>query len=151
MKASLLFIVFLFYTVSIFSQSDKLIYNTDSVAVSSKVVFSKYSGQYGAEILNNKPIIEFVVTVKNNGSQPIPDLAVSNRSQYLNFYVNGKRNYSLSMYNGLEASGKHMLVKGQSDSYTWWIFLEDAYAESFTVKWEYCGKASKETLVDLKK
>jgi hypothetical protein len=55
------------------------------------------------------------------------------------------------MYNGIEATGDHMLKKGQSDSYTWWIFTKDAYAEVFKVKWDYCGKYSEEIEIDLKK
>lgn len=134
-----------------FSQIEKQKFNTDSVTVSSRIEFSTYSGQFGTEILTDKPILKFIVTVKNNGTSLIPDLAVSNRSLYLNLYVDGKIENPLSMYNGIDATGNHMLGKGQSDSYTWWVFREDAYADAFTVKWEYCGEFSEEIKLDLKK
>ncbi len=132
------------------AQTDKQNFNTDSVEVSSKVEFFTFNGPYGTENNISKPAIKFIVTVKNNGTQPIPDLAVSNRSLYLNFYVDGAKRNPVSMYNGIEATGNHMLSNGQSDSYTWWVFTEGAYADVFTVKLDYCGKFSDDKKVDTK-
>jgi len=151
MKNIILLVGFLFYAVLIMSQNKTAVFNTDSVTITSKVEFFTYNGPYGTEDNISKPAINFIVTVKNNGSKPIPDLAVTNRSEYLNFYVNGKIENPMSMYNGAQISGDHMLEKGQSDSYTWWVFTEDAYADVFTVQWEYCGKLSEVRKVEVRK
>ncbi|MDY0143922.1 MAG: hypothetical protein RBR97_18730 [Bacteroidales bacterium] len=71
------------------------------------------------------------------GTKPIPDLGVSNRSQYLNLYINDSLNNPVSLYNGADLPGHHLLLKGTSDTYTWWLFEDTAYSNVFTVQWEY--------------
>ncbi len=146
----LVFVAQFILCASAFSQQNSQIYKTESVSVDSKVDFFTFNGPYGTEDNKIAPAIRFIVTVKNESSNPIPDLAVSNRSEYLNFYVNDSLENPISMYNGAEIMGDHLLKKGQSDSYTWWIFVEDAYDDSFTVQWQYCEKFSQKIKVDMK-
>lgn len=148
-KIVLLFCINLLIYLSVFSQQSE-VYKNDSVSVQSKVEFFTFNGPYGTE--NNKiaPAIRFIVTVKNNSQTPMPNLGPSKRSESLNFYVNDKIENPVSLYNGAEIMGDHLLQKGQSDSYTWWIFVEDSYGETYTVQWQYCEKFSQKILVDMK-
>lgn len=50
----------------------------------------------------NKNLIRFKIKVTNQSRNPIPDLGVENRSKFIKFYFNGKENYPLNLYNGLE-------------------------------------------------
>ncbi|EMK16719.1 hypothetical protein LEP1GSC132_3375 [Leptospira kirschneri str. 200803703] len=40
--------------------------------------------------------------ISNQSRNPIPDLGVVNRSKFVNFYLNGKVDNPMQLYNGLE-------------------------------------------------
>lgn len=137
MKKIFFFFLITYFSISAYSQNTSLKFSSDSVRISSKVEFFIFDGPYGNQKNFKKPAIRFIVTVKNLGTKPIPDLGVSNRSQYLNLYINDSLKNPLSLYNGLEATGHHLLLKETSDTYTWWLFEDMAYSNIFTVQWKY--------------
>lgn len=97
--------------------------------------------------------ISFTITVTNNGDTPIPNLGATQRSNHLNFIVNDSINNPLSLYNGIEIIGAHLLKKGESDTYEWWIYadnVDDAYGDAFTVQWEYMNVLSEKFRVIVK-
>ena len=111
------------------------------IQVNSSVHFDYYTDDNGTY-----DKIIFRLTVVNNSSKPIPDLGVTNRSEHVNFYINGKQNNPLSLYNGLEAiKGEKTIAPGETA--TWdnaWVLVEDngieaAYGNTFTIQWEYMG------------
>ena len=83
--------------------------------------------------------------VTNNTGNPLPDLGATNRSQNVNFYINGKVDNPLSLYNGAElANGDKTIAPGSADTFDsgGWILAEDSgirkkYGNEFTVQWEY--------------
>lgn len=143
----MLFVIYCIPALQLFAQFEKIEMYRDSIRIESHVEFYTYDGPYGQEDRHVEPAIRCVLTVKNLGSIPIPDLDVSNRSQYVNFYVNDSLSNPLSMYNGLEVIGEHIIGKNESDTYTWWFFEKDAYAQVFTVQWQYLGLYSKKVLI----
>ncbi|EMJ94583.1 MULTISPECIES: hypothetical protein [Leptospira] len=93
----------------------------------------------------NKNLIRFKVKVTNQSRNPIPDLGVENRSKFIKFYFNGKENYPLDLYNGLETmDGAKTIPPGSSQEFQWHenlvyyldrnVFLHE---DEFTVQWEY--------------
>ncbi len=149
MKTIFAFLTLFFLCLCSFSQKTNLSVQEKDVQISSAVEFFMYEGPYGQHEKINEPAIKFTLNVKNIGKSEIPDLCVSNRSQYVNFYIDDKKNNPLSMYNGIETIGDHMLGYGETDTYTWWIFVEDAYAKEFTVQWEYCNIFSNKHRVNI--
>jgi hypothetical protein len=145
--------VLLFFQIFLnhsYSQNTAVDMNSLMVSVTSSVEFFTYQGSWGTEEVN-APAVKFILKVTNRGLNAVPDLAVSNRSQYVNFIINDSINNPLSLYNGLEATGKHLLNQGESDTYEWWIFTKDeAYGELFTVQWQYLGKYSQKHRVNMK-
>lgn len=137
MKKNLLFFIMTCVSISLYSQKSSFKFSTDSVHISSKVEFFIFDGPYGELENLKKPAIRFIVTVKNLGTKPIPDLGVSNRSQFLNLYINDSLRNPVSLYNGAQLPGHHLLLKGASDTYTWWLFEDTAYSNVFTVQWKY--------------
>jgi len=128
---------------------------SESISVHSIVNFYKYND----ENIKNTDAVDFILEVKNNSSKPIPDLGVDNRSKYVNFYINGKLNNPLSLYNGVESIySKKIIEPGESDKLDLggWILTEDSgiiqkYGYEFTVQWEYMKIKSEILLVNLKK
>ncbi len=99
----------------------------------------------------NKTAVYFTLKIKNIGDTPIPNLGAIKRSQYVNFIVNDSVNNPLSLYNGAEIAGNHMLSKGQEDTYTWWISNNSAtFGEVFTVQWQYIDKFTQKYRVNVK-
>jgi hypothetical protein len=147
---SLLLLIFMAYAASLaYSQNDQKTADPDSVLVKSRVEFYMFDGPYGDKERLKEPAIKFILTVKNKGTKPIPDLQVSNRSEYVNFIIDGNNNNPVSMYNGMEAMGRHLLAKNASDEYIWWIFEKDAYGKVFTVQWQYMNLFSKKLKVNM--
>ncbi len=137
MKKILLFLFIAYFSLSSYCQKTDFKYHIDSVLISSKVEFFIYDGLYDTEENIKEPSIKFILTIKNLGVKPIPNLGVSNRSQYVNLYINDSINNPISLYNGKESSGNHLLNKGAKDTYTWWVFENSAYSNTFTVQWKY--------------
>lgn len=136
--------------MAICAQSAKQSINSDSVSVESSVEFFTYNGPYGSMEHISEPAVRFILTILNKGNNPIPDLGVSNRSQFVNLYINDSLSNPVSMYNGVEATNNdHMLRKNVKDTYAWWVFEKDAYANVFTVQWEYMGVISKKIKVNI--
>jgi hypothetical protein len=151
MKKALL-IVFLIASPTFgFSQQKQFILSKDSVIVSNKVEFYIYNGPYGEKNNIKEPAIKFILTVTNKGNKPIPDLDVTNRSEYVNLYINDSLSNPVSMFNGSEVIGNHLIKKNGSDTYIWWIFEKDAYAKVFTIQWKYMELFSEKIKVDVKK
>lgn len=149
MKKTFLFIFFVFLYLHGFSQEGQRMVNKDSVLIENKVEFFIYDGPYGQKQNVKEPAIRFILTIKNLGTKPIPDIDVTNRSKYVNLYINDSISNPVSMYNGTEEKGPHLLKKNESDSYTWWLFEKDAYSKSYTVQWQYQELLSKKVKVNM--
>jgi hypothetical protein len=148
MKNILLFLLVTSCTLSVYSQN-KTTYSTDTVEVKSSVEFFIYDGPYGEKENIKEPAIKFILSIKNLGTKAIPDIDVSNRSQYVNLFINDTLNNPLSLYNGVEMLGDHLLNKGDSDEYVWWIFESYAYSDIFTVQWQYMNLYSEKFKVNM--
>ncbi len=144
-------LVILASTNTAFSQSNYQTTGEESFKIESVVTFSYYEDPYGEENHIKEPVINFILKITNTGDHPVPDLCVTNRSEFLNFYVNDSIQNPISMYNGIEVNGEHLLYKNESDSYTWWVFTKDSYGDIFTVKWQYMGVFSENLKVDVKR
>ncbi len=151
MKKINLFLAFVLSTLFIYGQNYQEKVSADSVLIDSRVEFYIFNGPYGEKENMKEPAIKFVLSVKNKGSKPIPDLGVTNRSDYVNFFINDSLNNPVSLYNGAEIIGEHLVKKNGTDSYTWWIFEKDAYAKEFTVQWQYMNLYTKKYKVDVAK
>ncbi|MFH0894397.1 MAG: hypothetical protein V2A54_08165 [Bacteroidota bacterium] len=87
----LLLLIFVACAASLaYSQNDQKTADPDSVLVKSRVEFYMFDGPYGDKERLKEPAIKFILTVKNKGTKPIPDLQVSNRSEYVNFLLMAK-------------------------------------------------------------
>ncbi|MBN2728301.1 MAG: hypothetical protein JXR53_03675 [Bacteroidales bacterium] len=117
--------------------------------VNCEVEFIKYTAFDDDPEYKDLPAINMILSVTNNGDEPIPDLCVSNRSKYVNLYINDTLNNPLSLYNGAEMNGAHLLQKGESDVYEFWVFERSAYADHFSVQWEYMGVKSEKIIINI--
>lgn len=149
MRQVILLIMLLCSSSLIFSQK-----KLNNVEVENMVEF------YTDSVISNPPqdIISFTLKVTNNTNEPIPDLGVTNRSKNVNFYINGKMDNPMSLYNGLEAiNGDKTIPKNESQTCgaSWTIMpttgLIVKYGNKFTVQWEYMGKRSALLQVDVEK
>ena len=122
-----------------------------TVLVENIVSFNSYSEEHD--------VITFMLKVTNLGNKKIPDLSVSNRSKYVQFYVNGQLNRAMemSLNNGLEAlNGRKTLSRNQSDTFSGgWGLKPDSgllvqYGNEFIVQWRYRGIFSKKIKVNIK-
>ena len=92
--------------------------------------------------------ISFILKITNKTDKPIPDLSVTNRSKYVNFYINGVLDNPLSLYNGLEKfnDNEKVININCSEMFTTsWLITNDTglivkYGKHFTVQWEYMKK-----------
>jgi hypothetical protein len=151
MKKIFIFLFITYSSITSYSQNTKNIVSKDSVIIDSKVEFFIYDGPYGEKENIKVPAIKFILTLKNKGINPIPDLGVTNRSKYVNLFINDSLNNHVSMYNGTEAIGDHQIKKDESDTYTWWVFENEGYGKIFTVKWQYMNLFSKKMKVNVVK
>jgi hypothetical protein len=125
---------------------------SDTIIVKNRVGFNIYNNQS----LVNVDVVEFTLEVNNHSSNPIPNLGATNRSQYVNFYINGKIDNPLSLYNGTESAfGDKTIAVNQSENFVvTWVLNEksgivETYGNEFTVQWEYCGIKSEIVKVNL--
>ena len=130
-------------TINVSAQKAIKSVSPDSVSIESRVEFFTYNGPWGDKENVKAPAVRFVLTIRNNGKTPIPDLGATNRSEYLNLIINGKIQNPVSMYNGTELSGDHLIKPKGTDTYTWWFFTnEEAYGNVFNVQWQYVNLLS---------
>ncbi len=95
----------------------------------------------------NQDAVNFILEITNHSDHAIPDLGATNRSEYVNLYINGKVDNPLSLYNGTElASGEKTIPVDSSQRFDsgGWILTPDSgirtkYGNEFTVQWEYNG------------
>lgn len=149
MKNSFLILIFSYSFLSTYSQPSQVKVSTDSASISNKVEFYIYEGPYGDKENIKEPALRFILTVKNKGIKPIPDLGVTNRTKYMNLLINDSVQNPVSMYNGSEVTGDHLLKKNATDTYTWWLFEKDVSSKVFTVQWQYMGIYSKKIKVNM--
>lgn len=149
MKKVILYHLAIIIVLSGFSQQDNTHINTDSITINSQVEFYTYIGPYGNEDNVSEPAVKFILTIYNNGTDPIPDLAVTNRSNYVKLLVDDIISNPLSLYNGSEMIGPHEILSGESDTYIWWFFIKDAYSEQFVVQWQYLDLLSSRIKVNI--
>ncbi len=149
MQKIFLTLLMIYSVIYNYSQNSQYKVSRDSVVVDSHVEFFIYNGPYGYNENVTEPAIKFILTVENKGIKPIPDLCVSNRSKFVNLYINDSIYNPVSLYNGTETIAEHVIKKNDSDTYTWWIFENEAYGKSFTVQWEYMGLFSKKIKINL--
>lgn len=140
-------IIFSFVVANAQNNQSKI--SADSISVFSKVEFYTYNGPYGEKQNIKEPAIKFVLTIKNNGLKPIPDLGATKRSENVNLLINDTINNPVSLYNGIEVQGEHMLRKNESDTYTWWVFEKGGYGNVFTIQWQYMDLFSEKMKVNV--
>lgn len=143
MSKPVLILCFLICEVSSFCQ----------IEVNNTAEFKPYL-EYGQT--KDVPSVVFTVRVTNNTKSAIPDIDVTNRSKYLNFFVNGENSNPVSMYNGVESTQEdHLIHPGESDTYQWiWLFkeewkLEGSYGSKPVVYWTYKDIQSNSIQIDL--
>ena len=120
---------------------------TDTIIVENIVKFYVYNDKN----YPNTDAVDFILKVTNHSKIPIPDLSVTNRSVNVNFYINGKIDNPLSLYNGPESDfgGKIIAIDSTEkfDSGGWVLTAEAGiitkYGNEFTVQWEYMKLKSK--------
>lgn len=149
MKILKILIISIFIPSFSYSQNTKKTIDANMVKIESKFEFFTYEGQYGTTTNISKPSVKLILSIKNKGEEPIPDLCVSNRAKHLNLYINDSLRNPISMYNGAEIISEHLLYKGNSDTYEWWFFEEDAFANIFTFHWQYMNIYSKKIEVNI--
>jgi hypothetical protein len=100
--------------------------------------------------------VRYTITVTNNGTQPIPNLMVSQRSIHLKLFYNNEDANELGIHNGLEPEYAPIaLLQGQSATH------ESGYTlgpdsgllmrgSIIKVHWTYMGKKSNSILLNLK-
>lgn len=49
----------------------------------------------------------------------------------------------------MEIPGEHLLQNGELDVYEFWFFERDAYADQFSVQWEYKGVRSQKLWINI--
>ena len=137
MRISILILIQTLLVFQLWSQGE--------IQLKNVVTFAPYV-EYGTQ--DTLPSIEFKIVVVNHTKNDIPDLGVTNRSKYLNFYINGEKNNPVSLYNGAElVDGKKVISPGKSAEYVIsWVLSFDSgvekYGDPFTVMWEYKGQFS---------
>lgn len=126
---------------------------SDSIVVENIVNFYVYND----ENYPNTDAINFILKVTNNSEKPIPDLGATSRSQYVNFFINGKIDNPLSLFNGTESVyGDKTIAIGESQTFdSGWILSKNSgiiqkYGYEFTVQWEYMNVKTKIVKVNLK-
>ena len=129
------------------------VWSQESFQVLSSVHFGKYENTDGS----TTDKITFRLTVVNDGKTKIPDLGATNRSKFVNFYINGEQSNPVSLYNGLELADSDKTIKpGDTAIYEYpWIMTKDAgvveaYGNQPTIQWEYNGVRSEVIQVNLK-
>jgi hypothetical protein len=151
MKKIFFILLMTYFAISTYSQSAQNKVSKDSVFVDSKVEFFIYDGPYGDKKNIKEPAIKFILTVKNTGINPIPNLGVTNRSKYVNLYINDSLNNPVSLYNGSEVMGNYWIKNNESDTYIWWVFENEAYGNVFIVQWQYMNLFSKKIKINVTK
>ena len=135
LKTKILFVLFIISMNVSYSQIQK-----EKILVENFVEFYKYQQE------NNPPMdaIKFLLKVTNKSNKSIPDLGVTNRSKHVNFYINGKLNNPVSLYNGLEATNTNKTIHADSSQVyeLSWVLTTDNglssyYGNEFTIQWEY--------------
>ncbi|EKR63104.1 hypothetical protein LEP1GSC036_3099 [Leptospira weilii str. 2006001853] len=141
LRISRFWIVFLFLNVCCSEMRSK-----DLISVENSVFFFK------DELNSNEDSIRFEIKVTNQSKNPIPDLGVDNRSEFVNFYFNGKVENPLILYNGLEAiDGEKTIPPGLMQDFAWSQPLRFfSKGNEFTVQWEYRKIKSKILKVNVK-
>lgn len=119
--------------------------------IKSTVLFDTKPDFRKSNTTENTDVIVFNINLTNNGEKPIPDLGATQRGEHLNILINDSIQNPICLYNGVEIIGDHLLQEGQSDTYEWWIYSDDAYGEEFTVQWQYMDKYSEKYLISVKK
>nr|WP_050558191.1 hypothetical protein [Leptospira interrogans] len=122
-----------------------MILNVSCSTMDNEISVENFVSFFKDKLNSNQTSIEFKIKVTNQSRNPIPDLGVENRSKFIKFYFNGKENYPLNLYNGLEKiDGAKTIPSGSSQEFQWHeslvyyldrnVFLHE---DEFTVQWEY--------------
>jgi hypothetical protein len=127
---------------------------TNTIIVENIVKFYKYNDK----TYSNVDAIDFILKVTNHTKKPIPDLGVTNRSEYVTFYINGQIDNPLSLFNGFESTDGVKTIAIDStqtfDSGGWLLTTDSGlfmkYGNEFTVQWEYIKIKSKIIKVNIK-
>ncbi len=125
-------------------------YKNADFTIKNEVSFDIKSDYRKSNTTEDTDVIVFRITVTNNGDTPIPDLGATMRSDHLNFIVNDSIQNPISLYNGVEPIGDHLIHKNKNATYEWWIYADDSYGEEFTVQWQYLKTLSSKHKVDTK-
>ncbi len=127
--------------------SDGIKKHTDTIILENIIQFYKYNDKN----YSNLDAINFILKVTNRSKSPIPDMGVTNRSKYINFYINGQIDNPLSLYNGTESVyGEKTIAIDSTQTFDsgGWILSTDSgiltkYGNEFTIQWEYMKIKSK--------
>ena len=96
-------------------------------------------------------MINFLITVVNNGEEAIPDLRHEHIFQYSKIIVDGHPSSPFGFYNGPGSTrATNTLSKGESDSFGWGQMMtsKDTNPPVITVQWSYLGVKSDILTVD---
>ena len=116
------------------------------ISVSNRVYFTVEKTTDGSV-----DMINFLVTVVNNGEEAIPDLRHDHVFQYSKIIVDGHPSSPFGFYNGPGSTrATNTLSKGESDSFGWGQMMtsKDAHPPVITVQWSYLGVKSDILTVD---
>lgn len=127
---------------------------TNTIIVENIVKFAKHNDK----TYSNVDAIDFILKVTNQTKNPIPDLGATNRSKYVNLYINGQIDNPLGLYNGLELTDGVKTIATDStqtfDSGGWTLTADSGllkkYGNEFTIQWEYMGIKSNIIQVNIK-
>lgn len=127
---------------------------TDTIIVGNIVKFYKYNDN----TYSNVDAIDFILKVTNHTKNPIPDLGVTHRSEYVTLYINGQTDNPLSLFNGIEVTnGVKTIAIDSSQTFDsgGWLLTKDSglfkkYGNEITVQWEYMKIKSKIIRVNIK-
>ncbi|MGC9331239.1 MAG: hypothetical protein ACP5DZ_05095 [Bacteroidales bacterium] len=80
------FLMFMFFAIISYGQSE-------GIVVKNIVEFYEYTD----DKQETQDAVNFILEVTNHSDHPIPDLGATSPSEYVNLYINGKRNNPLSL------------------------------------------------------
>ena len=145
--------ILLIISISILTISGIFAQNTNDnldFTIKSEVTFDIKPDYRKSNTTENASVIVFKISVTNNGDTPIPDLGATQRSEHLNFILNDSIQNPLSLYNGAEIIGDHLILKGKTATYEWWVYIDGGYGDIFTVQWEYMKELSSKHKINCK-
>ena len=95
--------------------------------------------------------VKLILKVTNKGHQPIPNLGVFNRCQYVRAFINDSSQFEMTLCNGMDAiEGDRTIPHDSSQTVEIsWRLSDHFHGKTFTIQWEYAGIKTRKRKVDL--